>query len=107
MLENIKGGRWDTYRAYITKDARKQYKKANKPEKCFICGYKIYTEVCHIKAVADFEEVATLSEINSPDNLIRLCPNHHWEFDHKLIKLVSGEESPERAHDAAFTTCDS
>jgi predicted HNH restriction endonuclease len=23
-----------------------------------------------------------ISEINKPENLIILCPNCHWEFDH-------------------------
>jgi predicted restriction endonuclease len=25
--------------------------------------------------------------VNSLDNLVGLCPNHHWEFDHGLPQL--------------------
>jgi hypothetical protein len=25
--------------------------------------------------------------VNSLDNLVGLCPNHHWEFDHGLLQL--------------------
>ena len=38
-------------------------------------------------AVSDFDDSALISEINSKDNLIALCPNHHWEYDHGLLKL--------------------
>lgn len=51
---------------------------------CQKCGYDKHTEVCHLKPIRDFELTALVSEINSPDNLIRLCPNCHWELDHGL-----------------------
>lgn len=44
-------------------------------------------EIAHIKAVSEFEESSTIAEINSIDNLIALCPNHHWEYDNGIIKL--------------------
>ena len=28
-----------------------------------------------------------ISEINNIDNLIALCPNHHWEFDHSQLNI--------------------
>ena len=42
---------------------------------------------CHIKPLADFPDMATTAEINHPDNLLWLCRNHHWEFDHGLLVL--------------------
>ena len=48
---------------------------------CEHCGYDKHTEVCHIKAIKDFPMSASVLEINAPQNLIRLCPNCHWEFD--------------------------
>lgn len=42
-------------------------------------------EICHINGVAGFPDTATIDEINSPSNLIALCPNCHWEFDNGLI----------------------
>ena len=53
----------------------------NKP--CQECGYSKHTELCHIKAIKNFDDDATLGEINHPTNLLVLCPNHHWEFDNK------------------------
>lgn len=74
-------------RIRICKHARDRYKKLVGVSKCFVCGYDKYTEVCHKKSVSSFPGSATLDEINSVDNLISLCPNCHWEFDHGLLKL--------------------
>lgn len=54
---------------------------------CQVCGYKIHTEMCHIKAISEFEDTTKLYEINSPENILILCPNHHWEFDNNILKL--------------------
>ena len=45
--------------------------------KCAICGYDKHVEIAHIKPVSDFTDSCTIAEINSIDNLIALCPNHH------------------------------
>ena len=55
-----------------------------------ICGYSKHYEVAHIKAVADFDDNDLISEINSENNLIALCPNHHWEYDNGLLKIDAG-----------------
>ena len=78
---------WQRARACITKHAQRVAQRFNLVEKCKICGYSSHVEVCHIKAVRDFPPEATLEEINSPTNLIGLCPNHHWEFDAGLLSL--------------------
>ena len=54
---------------------------------CQHCGYNLHVEVCHRKPIADFPEDTLLSVVNHPDNLIVLCPNHHWEFDNGLLQL--------------------
>jgi hypothetical protein len=51
------------------------------------CGYNKHVEVCHIHAISDFPKTALISDINSKDNLVKLCPNCHWEFDNGLLKL--------------------
>src|SRR2546428_438122 len=51
------------------------------------CAYTLHIEVCHRQAIYTFPKTALLKEINRPENLIGLCPNHHWEFDHKLLTL--------------------
>lgn len=52
---------------------------------CQICGYSFYTELCHIKPIQSFVEYATLGDVNSPDNIAVLCPNHHKELDKGLL----------------------
>lgn len=49
---------------------------------CAKCGYDKHVELCHIKAIKDFPDTATLKEVNCKENLIQLCPNCHWEMDH-------------------------
>lgn len=72
---------WQTARSAIQKIARKNYENSNKPKKCIVCGYDKHYEVAHIKSVSDFEDNTLISEINDINNLIALCPNHHWEYD--------------------------
>lgn len=67
--------------------ARNIYKSSYKPKCCIICGYNNHFEVCHIRSISSFPDSTTISEINNIDNLIALCPNHHWEFDHNKLML--------------------
>jgi hypothetical protein len=43
--------------------------------------------------VKDFPPEAKLTEINAIDNLVALCPTHHWEFDHPLPDEQAGYKS--------------
>ena len=52
-----------------------------------VCGYSIHYEVRHIRAVKSFPDTATMAEVHNINNLIALCPNHHWEFDNGLLVL--------------------
>lgn len=54
---------------------------------CFKCGYDKHVELAHIKPISSFPLSATLGEINSPENIVQLCPNCHWEFDNGLISI--------------------
>lgn len=49
---------------------------------CAHCGYEDHVELAHIKAVSTFPDTATIREVNSPENIIQLCPNCHWRMDH-------------------------
>lgn len=51
---------------------------------CEKCGYTKHTEVCHIRPVRDFPLDTKVSVVNARSNLLRLCPNCHWEMDHNL-----------------------
>jgi hypothetical protein len=76
--------------ARIRSLARKLYRNSDCPKYCICCGYAKYYEVCHVIAISDFPDTALVSEVNSLDNLMALCPNCHWEFDHGLLKVVEG-----------------
>lgn len=56
-------------------------------QKCCICSYSKSVEVCHIKAIKDFDLETSIVEINGLNNLTLLCRNHHWELDHKLLDV--------------------
>ena len=78
---------WQTARSAITRMAREIFTKSNKIKQCIVCGYDKHYEVAHIKAVSDFDDNALISEINSINNLIALCPNHHWEYDNHMLDV--------------------
>jgi hypothetical protein len=48
---------------------------------CKHCGYDKHIEICHIKSIASYPLETLVSEVNSEENLLPLCPNCHWEFD--------------------------
>lgn len=73
--------------AKLREIARKVYKKNSGEMKCKICGYSTHIEICHIKPLSKFSKCDKIKEVNAFENLVALCPNHHWEFDHDLIKL--------------------
>lgn len=59
-----------------------------KGKHCVNCGYDKHVEVCHIKPISTFDKSTLVSVVNNPSNLILLCPNCHWEFDHGLLNMV-------------------
>ena len=78
---------YQSYRSTIRKHAELTYLKSGKVKKCAICGYDKHIEIAHIKPVSKFDDSATVAEINSIENLIALCPNHHWEYDSGILKI--------------------
>lgn len=78
---------YQSYRSTIRKLAEKIYTDSGQKKVCAICGYDKHVEIAHIKAVSEFDDSATIAEINSLNNLIALCPNHHWEYDNGIITL--------------------
>lgn len=77
------GGRYP----YIRTLSRKKYLRSNLPKQCFVCGYDKHFDVCHVKDIKTYSENTLIKEINSFDNLIALCKNHHWEFDHGELQI--------------------
>lgn len=73
--------------ARIRQMARRVYRDRGLPLRCCICGYSTQMEICHKRSIAEFPVYALVSEVNAQDNLVCLCPNHHWELDHGLLSL--------------------
>lgn len=71
----------------------------NGEEECEYCGFNHFADACHIKAVADFPDTALMSEINSLDNLIWLCPNHHRMLDKGLLNIEEIRNSKNTTND--------
>lgn len=49
---------------------------------CAKCGYDKHVEIAHVKAISSFDMSTLISVVNAPENLMPLCPNCHWEYDH-------------------------
>lgn len=82
---------WQSARTQIRKHAKLIFNNYIKTNKCSICNYSKHIEICHIKPVKDFSDNCLLSQINNPNNLVALCPNHHWEFDNGFLILEAPE----------------
>lgn len=78
---------WQSARSAIRKNAADVYFDSGRPGECAVCGYTHHVQICHIIPVSKFPKTATVREVNDSSNLIALCPNHHWEFDHGILKL--------------------
>lgn len=75
------------FHSRVRDHARKLAIKAKLLDACKKCGYTYKVECCHIQAVKKFPLTATLGEVNSINNLVGLCPNHHTELDGGILKL--------------------
>lgn len=78
----------------VRKHAIKVLCEEGRPKICQICGFDVVVEVHHIQPISDFQETDLISEINHPNNLLYLCPNHHAMFERNLLtwgKLVDNE----------------
>jgi len=72
--------------ARLRQDARRHYLSAL-AYRCVRCGYDKHIEVCHKQPLTAYLLDTPISVVNSLDNLVGLCPNCHWEFDHGLLQL--------------------
>ena len=73
--------------AQIRDIAHKVLHLEKREKACKVCKFDVIVEVCHIKSIASFPDHTLVKEINSPDNLVYLCPNHHAMLDKGLMKL--------------------
>lgn len=65
--------------------ARQEFAKSDRLRVCQNCGYDKHVEVCHIKGINTFSPDTPVLIVSSIDNLVGLCPNCHWGFDHGLL----------------------
>lgn len=82
QLKNVYG--LYEYHAKLRGMARSVYSGA---KECYVCAYSLHVDICHIEPVASFPMTTTIDVVNSPTNLVALCRNHHWEFDHGYLEL--------------------
>lgn len=73
--------------ALIRSRARAYIKRVVENRCCAICQYDRHVEVCHIKGIAEFDLETPICEVNHIDNLLLLCPTHHWEFDNGILVI--------------------
>ena len=52
---------------------------------CHKCGYSKHVELCHIKPISEFPLDTPLYVVHDQKNVIQLCRNCHWEFDHGML----------------------
>ena len=71
----------------IRQNGKKVIERSGIKKCCKNCGYDKHVEVCHLKGISEFDKTCLISEINSLDNLVYLCPNCHWEYDHKMMSI--------------------
>lgn len=71
--------------AHVRTIARTVYRVVGGARHCKVCLYAKHIDVCHLRDICDFPSSAPIALVNHPDNLVGLCKNHHWEFDHHLL----------------------
>ncbi|WP_216690341.1 HNH endonuclease signature motif containing protein [Hymenobacter siberiensis] len=87
-LQQLKTKALQQYAAQIRSLARLAYRKSSRPKACAVCGYDVHYEVCHIKPINEFLPIDFVAGVNKLTNLVALCPNHHWEFDHGRLAVA-------------------
>lgn len=87
-LISVKGKHPSWNSAHI-RNFNRSWNKNLLKEPCQVCGYNLHIELAHIKSISSFDKNTQLSVVNSPDNILVLCPNHHWEFDNGKLPLSS------------------
>lgn len=92
LLRTIKSilnkGNARTKYASIRKIAHRVLQINKIPKLCHICHFDICVDVCHIKAVSEFDESCLVGEVNALNNLVYLCPNHHRMLDRNLLSII-------------------
>lgn len=78
---------WFYARVKIQKHARARFERSSKPKACVVCGWSEHIEVAHVVGAMAFPGDTTIGAINDLNNLVALCPNHHWLLDAGKLPL--------------------
>jgi hypothetical protein len=90
-VEQAKTSKGPSIHAFTRAHAKSMMSFYDIPKTCVVCAYDRYVEICHIRPISDFPGETVLSVVNSLNNLVHLCPNHHKEFDRNLIESEKRE----------------
>lgn len=71
------------YRGYLNSITR--LRNAHRPRICQPCGYDKHVEYCHKQPIIVFLDFTAVQDVSGPENILVLCPNCHWEYDHGLL----------------------
>ena len=71
----------------IRKWAHKVVKELGLEKKCSLCGFDAAVEICHIKPISTFDVTTPMGVVNSKENLVILCPNHHTLLDKGKLEI--------------------
>lgn len=88
-LGEMRGRRRYQKHSAVRDRARQQFVASGRPLRCCVCGYDTHVDICHVRALHTFPANTPLRIANASNNLMALCPNHHWEFDHGLLPVSS------------------
>lgn len=54
---------------------------------CRKCSYFKHVELCHVRDITSFPLSTPVGIVNAESNIIQLCRNCHWEFDHGMFTI--------------------
>lgn len=78
-------GKGSSKYALVRGKARSKMNFYKVEKKCVVCGYDKRVELHHKTPCREYPDDTLLSVVNDLDNIVYLCPNHHFEADHNLI----------------------
>lgn len=73
------------YRGYLNSITR--LLNAHRPRVCQGCGYDKHVEYCHVQPINSFPDSVAVQVVSGPENILVLCPNCHWEYDHGMLTI--------------------
>jgi len=90
MVTRLGSNRYDRIRAHTHVLHRKEKQTAV----CENCRYDKHVELCHIVSISSFPKDTKVNIVNGRKNILFLCPNCHWEYDHGLLNLDQIKSGP-------------